>query len=59
LGGETLIEEWVNNLKLFKNRLIKEQLNKLMSLNIIVAGNTSYTRHDGINVIALGHLFVR
>ncbi|MDR0545782.1 MAG: hypothetical protein LBG49_02555 [Mycoplasmataceae bacterium] len=46
-------------MKLFKNRLIKEQLNKLMSLNIIVAGNTSYTRHDGINVIALGHLFVR
>lgn len=59
LGGETLIEEGVNNLKLFKNRLTKEQLNKLMSLNIIVAGNTSYTRHDGINVIALGHLFVR
>jgi|GEM_PF-3341294 len=26
------------------------------SLNVITAGSTSYTRPDGVNVIALGHL---
>jgi hypothetical protein len=28
-----------------------------MSKNIIIAGGTSYTREDGINVISLAHLF--
>jgi hypothetical protein len=59
LGGETLIEQGAINLHLLKKRLNEKQLDKLISLNVITAGNVSYTRPDGINVIALGHLFVK
>lgn len=57
LGGEERIDEAVQNLKKFKGRLTEDKLKNLTSTSIIVAGDISYTRKDGVNVISLGHLF--
>lgn len=57
LGGEERIAEAVQNLEKFRGRLTKEKLEHLTSMNIIVAGDISYTRRDGVNIIGLGHLF--
>ena len=58
LGSTDSIEEAANNLRKFLTRLTPEKSAQCQSLNVIIAGNLSYTRKDGINVIALGHLFV-
>ncbi|MDR0886411.1 MAG: DUF4143 domain-containing protein [Clostridiales Family XIII bacterium] len=56
LGGDKAIEDAVSNFKKLKKRLTKEKLEQLGSFNIITAGEFSYRRPDGVNVIALGHL---
>jgi predicted AAA+ superfamily ATPase len=58
LGSTASIEEAANNLRKLLTRLAPEKSAQCQSLNVIIAGNSSYTRKDGINVISLGHLFV-
>lgn len=58
LGGERAIEEAVVNFGKLRARLTKPKLASLTSLCIVTGGQTSYTRPDGIHVIALGHLCV-
>jgi predicted AAA+ superfamily ATPase len=58
LGGETGIAEAVSNFKKLRSRLTSQKLEKLASCNIITAGQNSYTRPDGINLLALSHLHV-
>jgi predicted AAA+ superfamily ATPase len=57
LGGENAIRDAVSNFAKLKNRLTEKRLSDLISCNIITAGENSYTRPDGINIAALGHLF--
>jgi predicted AAA+ superfamily ATPase len=58
LGTTDSINEAANNLQKLLGRLVPEKAAQCGSLNVIIAGNQSYTRKDGVNVIALGHLFV-
>jgi predicted AAA+ superfamily ATPase len=58
LGGERAINEAVSNFAKLKRRLTEKKLSDLVSCNIITAGKGSYTRPDGIHIIALGHLYV-
>jgi hypothetical protein len=58
LGSTESIEEAANSLRKLLTRLSPEKLVQCQSLNVIIAGNLSYTRKDGINVISLGHLFI-
>lgn len=59
LGGEDRINEALENFTKFKKRLTDKKLENLVSCNIVVAGENSYTRADGVNIIGLGHLFVK
>jgi predicted AAA+ superfamily ATPase len=58
LGGSKAVSEAVSNFTKLKKRLTERRLQNLSSCNIITAGENSYTRPDGINIIALGHLYV-
>jgi predicted AAA+ superfamily ATPase len=58
LGGEDRINEAIENFAKFKTRLTDTKLKNLVSCNIITAGDNSYTNKDGVNIVALGHLFV-
>jgi predicted AAA+ superfamily ATPase len=58
LGGEKGISEAYSNFAKLKRRLTERKLKDLLSCNIITAGENSYTRPDGTNIIALGHLYV-
>jgi len=58
LGSTESIENAANSLRKFLTRLSPEKSAQCQSLNVIIAGNLSSTRKDGINVIALGHLFI-
>ena len=57
LGSTETINEAASNLQKLRNRLAPEKAAQCTSLNVIIAGNQSYTRKDGVNVIALGHLY--
>jgi hypothetical protein len=59
LGGDNLIQKAVKNFELLRTKIKPEKWKKCMSMNIITAKNISITREDGINIIALGHLFVK
>jgi uncharacterized protein len=56
MGGAKNIELAAHNLTALAAKVSEKRADQLASLNIITAGNTSYTRPDGINVVALGHL---
>jgi predicted AAA+ superfamily ATPase len=56
LGGEDAIEEAVGNFSLLKKRLSPNKLETLKACVVLTAGNTSYTRKDGVIVVSLGHL---
>ena len=56
LGGERAIAEAVANFGKLRSRLTEPKLAQLASLCIITGGQASFTRPDGIQVIALGHL---
>lgn len=58
LGSTSSIEEAAINLQKLLTRLTPRKANQCVSLNILIAGSSSYTRKDNINVIALGHLFI-
>jgi predicted AAA+ superfamily ATPase len=56
LGGERAVAEAVANLAKLRARLTEPKLAQLASLCVITGGQASFTRPDGIHVIALGHL---
>jgi len=56
LGGDEFIEEGAKNLLSFHKKLSPKRQEEMTSLNVLTAGNVSYQRTDGVNVIALGHL---
>lgn len=56
LGGERAVAEAVANLVKLRSRLTEAKQAMLASLCVITGGQTSFTRPDGIHIIALGHL---
>ncbi|GAB6011357.1 hypothetical protein [Viscerimonas tarda] len=58
LGSSESIDKAANNLQKLLTRLTPEKAAQCTSLNVIIAGSSSYTRKDNVNVIALGHLSV-
>jgi predicted AAA+ superfamily ATPase len=56
LGGERAIEEAVANFGKLRARLTEPKLARRAAFCVITGGQASYTRPDGIHVIALGHL---
>ncbi|WP_143121741.1 ATP-binding protein [Saccharopolyspora antimicrobica] len=56
MGGTKNIDKAAANLIALKNKVSEKRSDQLSSLNVLTAGNTSYTRPDGVNVVALGHL---
>lgn len=56
LGGAEHIDSAAANLKKLREKVSRQRVDQLRSLNIITAGNLSFTRPDGVNVVALGHL---
>ncbi|MFI2362018.1 ATP-binding protein [Promicromonospora sp. NPDC019610] len=56
MGGAKNLELAARNLKALETKVSEKRSSQLASLNILTAGNTSYTRPDGVNVVALGHL---
>ncbi|MDR0438466.1 MAG: DUF4143 domain-containing protein [Bacteroidales bacterium] len=57
LGSTKSIDEAANNLQKLLTRLTPEKAAQCVSLNVLIAGTSSYTRKDGVNVVSLGHLF--
>ena len=57
LGSTKTIEKAAENLQKLRTRLTPEKAAQCTSLNVIIAGTSSYTRKDNVNVISLGHLF--
>jgi len=57
LGSSHSIDEAAGNLQKLLTRLTPEKAVQCTSLNVLIAGNSSYTRKDGVNVVSLGHLF--
>jgi predicted AAA+ superfamily ATPase len=56
LGSTKTIDQAAQNLQRLLTRLTPEKAAQCNSLNVIIAGNQSYTRKDGVNVISFGHL---
>jgi predicted AAA+ superfamily ATPase len=56
LGGDAQIDEGAASLRKLYGKLSEGKRRDMASLNILTAGPLSYTRSDGVNVIALGHL---
>jgi predicted AAA+ superfamily ATPase len=57
LGGTANIEKAAASLRALKAKVSEQRERQLSTLNVVTAGAESYTRPDGVNVIALGHLF--
>ncbi len=57
LGSTKSIDEASSNLQKLLTRLTPQKAAQCTSLNVLIAGTSSYTRKDNINVISLGHLF--
>lgn len=56
MGGAKNIDKAAANLAKLSGKVSEKRSSQLSSLNVLTAGNTSYTRPDGVNVVALGHL---
>lgn len=56
LGGTAAVEGASRNLHKLRAKIAESRAANLCSLNVLTAGETSYTRADGVNVVALGHL---
>lgn len=56
LGGQASIDSAAAALHVLAKKVTPQRAAALASLNVITAGTTSLTRHDAVNVIALGHL---
>ena len=58
LGSTKSIDQAADNLKKLLTRITPEKAAQCASLNVLIAGASSYTRTDNINIVSLGHLFV-
>ncbi len=56
LGGTEPVEVAAANLLKLRAKVSLQRAAQLGTLNVLTAGAESYTRPDGVNVIALGHL---
>ena len=56
VGGSKNIDMAATNLRSLAAKVSEQRADQLASLNVLTAGTASYTREDGVNVIALGHL---
>jgi len=56
LGGKAAIESAAQGLHKLVEKVSPEKSKLLAGLMIITAGNVSFRRPDGVNVVALGHL---
>lgn len=56
LGGQDLIDTAAVNLKQLENKVSDERREALRNLVVITGGKASYTREDGVHVVALGTL---
>jgi len=56
LGGTANIDSAAAHLSALARKVSDQRADQLTSLNVLTAGTTSYTRPDGVNVVALGHL---
>ncbi|MCL2594751.1 MAG: DUF4143 domain-containing protein [Promicromonosporaceae bacterium] len=56
LGGEAAVDAGAAALQALAAKVTDQRRERLISLSVITAGNLSYTRPDGVNVVALGHL---
>lgn len=56
LGGERAIDQAAHNLQSLKNKVTVKRAEHCTSLTVLTAGNISYRRPDGVNVVSLGHL---
>lgn len=56
LGGEASIEAAAQSLRKLVTRVSESRRESLACLAVVTAGNVSYHREDGVNVVALGHL---
>ena len=56
LGSTKSIDEAAKNLQKLLTRLTPEKAALCVSLNVLIAGASSYTRKDKVNVVSLGHL---
>jgi len=56
LGGRASLDQAAADLARLRNRLDPAVWAETASLNILTAWAASYRRHDGVQVIALGHL---
>lgn len=56
LGGARFVDNAASNLAKLAGKVSSQRAAQLRSLNVVTAGTTSYTRPDGVNVVALGHL---
>jgi len=57
LGSTKSIDKAAVNLQKLLKRLSPEKAAQCTSLNVFIAGSSSYTRKDSINVVSLGHLY--
>ena len=58
LGSTKPIDEAADNLQKLLTRLTPEKTAQCASLNVLIAGLSSYPRADNVNVVSLGNLFV-
>lgn len=56
LGGEKAIDSAAKGLLALAAKVDDAHRAKLSSLNVLTAGNVSYPREDGVNVVSLGQL---
>jgi predicted AAA+ superfamily ATPase len=59
LGGDRFIEEGARNLLRLHGKLSEAKQADMTSLNVVTAGNVSYRRADGVNVVSIGHIGIR
>jgi hypothetical protein len=58
IGSQEGIESGFSNINRFKEKLEKNKLKNLISMNIITAGQIAYSK-DGINVFPLAQLYFK
>lgn len=56
LGGDRHINDAARSLHQLAEKVSEHRREELASLNVITAGQASYQRADGVNVVALSHL---
>lgn len=57
LGGSANLDKAAASLRALKAKVSPAKAAQLATLNVLTAGSESYPRNDGLNVVALGHLF--